>query len=200
MNALPALNHLKRDPILNDLIERYQPPQWSGTDDLFEAIIETVAGQQLSVKAAAAIIGRVRDLFPQRKPTPHAVLACTEEDLRAAGLSGAKVRSVREIAEAIESKRVDLEALRTLPDDEVTTELCRLRGIGPWTAEMLLIFDLGRPDVFSAGDLGLRTAVSRLYGIDRDDLPTIIALSGQWSPYRSYACHYLWKSLDNKPR
>ncbi len=183
-----------------ELIEAFDPPGWSVSEDLFASTVETITGQQLSVKAAASIFGRLLALMPAGKIRPQSILELNEEDLRGVGLSRAKTRSIRELAERVSSGEVDLEALRTLPDDELVAHLVQLRGIGPWTAEMLLMFDFGRPDVFSMGDLGLRTAVSRLYGVDRDDRDAIAAISERWSPYRSSACHYLWASLQNKPR
>jgi DNA-3-methyladenine glycosylase II len=119
--------------------------------------------------------------------------------LRAVGLSTAKTKYVKSLAQAIEERSLDLEDLRTKSDEEVITELIKIKGIGRWTAEMFLIFTLHRTDVFSVGDLGLRTAVARLYTIDRDNLSEIQKISEQWSPYRSFAARYLWKSLDNEP-
>lgn len=195
-----ALRKLREDPVMSSLVDSYPPPNWMVTKDLFSAIVQTVAGQQLSVKAAAAIISRLFDLFPGRGLTPEAVLAVSEDELREAGMSWAKVRSIRDLATAVSTGDVDLESLKNLPDEKLRIELYRFRGIGPWTADMLLIFDLDRPDIFSAGDLGLRTAVGRLYHVDREDIGAINAIAEEWTPYRSYACHYLWKSLDNAPR
>jgi DNA-3-methyladenine glycosylase II len=106
---------------------------------------------------------------------------------------------MRSAADAALSGLVDFEALASRTDEEVAVELLQIVGVGQWTAEMLLIFSLGRPDVFSVGDLGIRTAISRLYGIDREDRAAMAKLAEKWSPYRSLACRYLWASLENKP-
>ena len=191
--------HLSRDPVMAELVASWPPPEQRSSDGLYVDLLDTIVSQQLSVKAAAAIMERFLDLFPGRDPEPDAILAAPEERLREAGLSRAKIRYVRGIARALKDGEIGLKGMVTLPDDEFIRDLTRLKGVGRWTAEMLLIFSLGRHDIFSVGDLGLRTAVARHYGIDRDDREAITRVSGPWSPFRSLACHYLWMSLSNKP-
>ena len=194
-----AVRHLSGDPVMAELIATLPPPKPGTSAGLYIDLVDAIASQQLSVRAAASIMDRFLDLFPDRRPTPEEVLERSDEELRAVGLSRPKVRYIRGIAEAISSGEFDLERLHDLPDDEVIEHLTALKGVGRWTAEMLLIFSLRRPDVFSLGDLGLRNAVARHYGVDRDDHEAIRAISERWSPHRSTASRYLWASLANTP-
>ena len=124
------------------------------------------------------------------------ILGKDDETIRGAGLSYAKVSYVKSIAKAFVSDLIDVEKIKNQTDEEVIIELTKIKGIGRWTAEMILIFTLKRPDVFSIGDLGLRNAITKLYGItDRKEMSS---LSENWRPYRSTACWYLWRSLENK--
>lgn len=170
-----------------------------GGEDLFVDLIDAIASQQLSVKAAATIMGRFLSLFPDKRPDPAAILRGSEDEYRAAGLSRPKIRYILGIADAVLNHGFDLNTLWNLPDEEVIDRLMSLKGVGRWTAEMLMMFSLRRPDVFSIGDLGLRTAVARHYGIDRDDTDAISAIASAWRPYRTLASRYLWASLNNAP-
>jgi len=197
-----GMAHLRRDPVMRRLVEAYPPPEPRDHQDLFVDLIDAIISQQLSVKAAAAIFARVEALFDGGAPagiTPAALAAVDPEALRAAGLSRPKVGYVQGIAAAVLAGEFDPTAPAGLDDEAVVTELVRLKGVGRWTAEMLLIFSLGRPDVFSVGDLGLRSAVARHYGVDRESHEDVVAVADRWAPYRSLACHYLWKSLENEP-
>ncbi len=168
-------------------------------EDLFQDIVRTIVGQQLSVKAADTIYVRVLNLVGTSEPTEY--LKHEDAALRACGLSFAKIKYIKSLCQSVINKEVDLENLRTMKEDQhVIDELVKLKGIGVWTAEMLLIFGLGKEDIFSYGDLGVRNAISNLYRIDRDNQEKIIKLQKKWAPYRSYACRYLWKSLDNLPK
>ncbi len=183
------------DPIIQKLINKYGELEWNLERDLFEALIEAIISQQLSVKASDTIFGRFKSLY-LKFPMPGEVLKTSDEKLRSSGLSGAKVKYVKSLAEFIETGQLVLEELRNLSDEEVIVQLTKVKGIGRWTAEMILIFTLRRPDVFSLGDLGLRKAVSNLYNVDINDLVGIEEISLRWKPYRSKASRYLWKSLD----
>ncbi len=185
------------DPIIKNLKKKFGELQWSEEKDLFKALVEAIISQQLSIRASDTIFGRFKDLFGKKFPTPRQILSTPDNKLRSAGLSGAKVKYVKSLSEFIETKQLVLENLSNLSDEEVIIELTRVKGIGKWTAEMVLIFDLRRPDVFSLGDLGLRKAVSRLYSVDINDLAKIEEISLRWKPYRSTAARYLWKSLDS---
>jgi DNA-3-methyladenine glycosylase II len=163
--------------------------------------VRSIVGQQLSVRAARAIYGRLLDLFDSVAPTPEQILGHDAEELRAAcGLSRAKVAFLRSLAEHVLSGDLELERLDALPDDEVVAELVAVKGIGEWSAHMFLIFQLGRPDVLPVGDLGVRRAVERAYRLE--DLPSaaeLTTLAEPWRPHRSTAALLLWHSLDNAP-
>ena len=194
-----AIVQLSRDPVMKQLIEKYELPGWDYEGDLMYELIDAIIGQQLSVKAAAAIRQRFYDLWPQ-KPTPAQILKKNDDELRALGFSYAKARYVKSICQAVIDKTVDFESLRGRSDEEIISELIKIKGVGRWTAEMFIMFSLGREDVFSLGDLGLRNAVAKLYGVERDDLKAIEKISEKWKPYRSLASRYLWKSLENTPK
>src|SRR3954451_14754750 len=168
--------------------------------DAYGALLRSIVGQQLSTKAARTIFERLTDLFGGNGPTPRQLLEADPEEVRAAGLSRPKVAYLRDLAEHVEDGELDLEQLAELPDDEVIAQLTAIKGLGVWTAHMFLIFHLGRPDVLPVGDLGIRRAAQIAYGLD--DLPEPAELEGlaeAWRPYRSLACLYLWRSLDNTP-
>lgn len=185
------------DPILQTLTEKYPPPVWTDRSALlFEDLIETVISQQLSGKAATSIFNRFKTLFGSSFPTPQQVLTMEEGSIRAIGVSTSKEAYIKNIARAFADKKITIEEIVKLSDEKVIEVLTQIKGIGKWSAEMILIFTLSRPDVFSAGDLGLRNAVKNLYGIT--DPKDIIALSENWKPNRSFACWYLWRSLENK--
>jgi DNA-3-methyladenine glycosylase II len=163
--------------------------------------VRAIAGQQLSVKAARAIYGRLTARFEDRPPTPEEILNDDPEALRAAaGLSRAKVGYLRSLAEHALTGELELERLDELDDEQVIAELTAVKGLGLWTAQMFLMFQLERPDVLPTGDLGIRRAIERAYGLDA--LPDPLAMeqiAESWRPYRTLACRYLWRSLQNEP-
>jgi DNA-3-methyladenine glycosylase II len=170
-------------------------------EDHYGALVRAIVGQQLSVLAARAIYGRLTDRFEGRAPTPREILDDEPEELRAAaGLSKAKVGFLRSLAEHVLSGELELERLDELGDEQVIEELTAVKGIGTWSAHMFLMFHLERPDVLAVGDLGIRRAMERAYGLDGlPDPATMEAIAESWQPYRSLACRYLWRSLDNEP-
>ena len=203
-----AIAHLvAADPVLAGLVERCGPPETArdpsrpAPSDHYGALLRAIVGQQLSTKAARAIYARVVAFFDGRTPSPEQVLAADPEALRqAAGLSRAKVAFLRSLAEHVISGELELDRLHELPDDEIIAELCAVKGIGEWSAHMFLIFQLERPDVMAPGDLGIRRAVERAYGLPELPAPAdVLALADAWRPYRSVACRLLWRSLDNVP-
>ncbi len=166
----------------------------------YGALVRSIVGQQLSTKAAATIYERVIQLFGGRTPTPAELLAADPEQVRAAGLSRPKVAYLRSLAEHVESGELQLERLGELSDEEVAEQLTAVKGLGQWTADMFLIFHLGRPDVLPVGDLGVRRAVERAYGLpDLPDAAQLTEMAEPWRPNRSLASLYLWRSLDNAP-
>ena len=165
----------------------------------FDALAESIAYQQLSGKAAATIFGRVRALYPKRKwLDPEQLLATPDETLRAAGLSRAKTAALKDLAaKTIDGTVPTGRALIRMSDDEIVTRLTAVRGIGRWTVEMLLLFDLGRPDVWPVDDYGVRKGFAKTFG--RRKLPTpkqLMKFGEKWRPYRSVAAWYFWRALD----
>jgi DNA-3-methyladenine glycosylase II len=169
--------------------------------DHYGALVRAIIGQQLSAKVARVMTDRLFERFGGRPPTPAEVLAEDPEELRAAiGLSRAKVTFLRSLAEHVVSGELELERMDELPDEEVVAELVAVKGIGEWTAHMFLLFQLDRPDVLAVGDLGIRAAMRRIY--DLPELPPpaeMQEVAEPWRPYRSTACRFLWRSLDNEP-
>ncbi len=166
------------------------------TSDYFLALCDEIVSQQLSGKVAAVIFERFKKLFPKGEITSQGVLLLQHEQLRAVGMSNAKARYIKDLAEKVSKKEVDLEILSTLNNDEVITNLTKIKGIGTWTAEMFLMFTLGREDIFSHGDLGLKNAIIKLYNLENPTKDQIEAITIKWAPYRTYACRILWRSLD----
>ncbi len=195
-----ALKHLKKDLVLRGIIKEYKIEELEGEADLFQDLIESIINQQLSGKAASTIFSRFKLLFKSKKfPNPEQILKISDDKIRACGISYSKIKYIKGICEAIVNGSLDLKAIQTLTDEEVIRELTKLKGVGRWTAEMILIFSLKRPDIFSVGDLGLRNAISLHYKIKKDNFKKIEEISKNWSPYRSYAARLLWRSLNNRP-
>jgi DNA-3-methyladenine glycosylase II len=171
-------------------------------DDAYGALVRTIVGQQLSTKAARSIYTRLTALFGGRAPTPQELISTDEEALRAAGLSRPKIRYLRYLADHVLSGGLDLGALQTLPDEEVAARIVSVKGLGQWSADMFLMFHLGREDVLPVGDLGIRRAVQKAYDLpDAPDPDALRRLAAPWQPHRTLASFYLWESLelDNAP-
>jgi DNA-3-methyladenine glycosylase II len=196
---------MRADKVLRRLMEERGPidpeiDRRASRPDPWEALARAIVGQQLSTKAARSIWERLVGQFGGRLPTPEQLLRKRRETLRKAGLSNAKVEFLRDLAGRVKDGRLDLKRLKRLPDEDVIAELIEVKGIGRWTAEMFLIFHLGRSDVVSVGDLGIRRAVQLAYGMK--DLPgpeELTKLAEEWRPHRTLACLYLWRSLDATP-
>jgi 3-methyladenine DNA glycosylase/8-oxoguanine DNA glycosylase len=197
-----ACRHLSdAEPMLGALIERVGPcllrPR--RTQSLFAAVARAIVYQQLSGSAAATILGRVQAIYaPKRFPTPRDILATPPERLRAAGLSTAKTAALRDLAErSLDGTVPTMRRVRLMGDEEVIERLVQVRGVGRWTAEMLLMFRLGRGDVLPVSDLGIRKGFALTFGSRR--LPAAITIerrAERWRPYRSVACWYLWRALE----
>jgi DNA-3-methyladenine glycosylase II len=166
----------------------------------WEALARAIVGQQLSTRAAASIWSKLTDQFGGRTPEPEELLRKRPTTLRKAGLSNAKVAFLRDLAARVKDGRLDLRRLRDLPDEDVIAELIEVKGVGQWTAEMFLIFHLGRTDVAAVGDLGIRRAVQIAYGFDELPAPDELnRIADKWRPHRTLASLYLWRSLQNTP-
>lgn len=184
---------LSRDPELAPLVEQHGPLDVKPASDPFARLVVSVCNQQLSTDSAAAIEQRLFDRF---EVTPEEMLAVDADALCEVGLSGQKVEYVKHIARAFADGDLSTAQLREVADDEVRDRLTEIRGVGPWTADMFLIFVLAREDVFPVGDLGIRKGMAELYGYDTDDRSGMRAHAERWRPYRSYASRYLWRAVD----
>jgi DNA-3-methyladenine glycosylase II len=168
--------------------------------DAYGALLRSIVGQQLSTKAARTIYGRMADLFDGHAPTPRQLLAVDPERIRAAGLSYSKISYLRDLAAHVEDGSLELARLPELSDEEVSAQLTAIKGLGQWTADMFLIFHLGRPDVLPVGDLGIRRATQVAYRMRKlPDAKRLEKVARPWRPYRSLASLFLWSSLDNAP-
>ncbi len=186
-----------KDPILNKLVKKYGPHKFENRSELlYEELVESIISQQLSGKAADTIFKRFLGLYRNSKfPRPEELLKTDVEKLRSAGMSYSKASYIKNISQAFRDKQLDVKKLEKMSDDEIKIELTKIKGIGSWTAEMTLIFTLQREDIFSLGDAGIRRAIKNLYKIEKEK--DILKLAEEWKPKRSYACWYLWRSLEN---
>ncbi len=195
-----ALAHLSEaDPLLGGLIERAGPFTLAPRgDEPFVALLRAVVYQQLSGKAAATIHGRVLALFEAATPSPEALLALPDEPLRGAGLSRSKLAALRDLAaKTLDGTVPSRDALHGMDDAEIVERLTAVRGVGPWTVQMLLMFNLGRPDVLPADDLGVRHGFKLLHGHDEMPAPAALLAHGErWRPWRTVASWYLWRAVD----
>lgn len=195
------LTHLSLDKRLAPLLALDKPVLLAPSEDVWLNLTGAIMSQQLSTRVASVIRGRFIDLYGG-KPEPERVLDTPPETLRAIGLSGAKTGYVRNIARFALSEGMGFDFLQGMPDDEVITYLTRIKGVGRWTVEMILMFTLGRPDVFAADDLGLQQAVAAIYRLKTEDKKAfrkkMLRISAKWSPYRTYACMHLWRHKDGR--
>ena len=198
--------HLRSvDPVLRRLIDEGGPidpetDRRGSRPDPYAALARAIVGQQLSTKAARSIWEKLVGKFGGELPAAAELAKADKRKLRGAGLSNAKAAFIKDLAARVADGRLDLERTAGLSDEDVIAELTEIKGIGRWTAEMFLIFHLGREDVVSAGDQGIRRAIQISYGLDELPGPTEIdRIAEPWRPYRTLACLYLWRSLDNAP-
>lgn len=197
-----ARRHLaRRDPVLKSVIATVGDCTLQPGGDPFSLLARAIVAQQISSKAAAAISGRLLKAVGPRKLTAAKILAAPDDLLRGVGLSANKLRALRDLAEKVASKAVPLGKLHELEDEAVVERLVPVHGIGRWTAQMFLIFSLGRLDVLPVDDLGLRVGVQRQYGLADPPNRTQLTVMGEpWRPYRTIATWYLWRSLGFVPQ
>lgn len=195
-----ATAHLcENDPLLASVIDRAGQCTLRPHTNRYQELVESIIGQQLSLKAAASIEARFVALFEGSFPTPNQILATDGDALRSCGFSRAKVKYIHDLAQHIVDGRIELEKFDMLSNDQIQTELTAVNGIGEWTVHMYLIFCLGRLDVLPVGDLGIRNGIRNLYGFDSQ--PTAadiqeVAAANQWHPFESVASWYVWRSLE----
>lgn len=198
-----GVNHLSSvDPILASVITRSPLPTFVPHKKYYQELVESIISQQLSVKAAATILKRFKELFTTDFPTPEAILTKDIEAYRSVGLSRQKASYIIDLAEKVLDGTVKFDHLDALTNEEVIDELIQIKGVGVWTVHMFLMFCMGRLDVLPTGDLGIRNGIQQLYGLkDRPDDEAIkkIAKKNKWHPYETIASSYVWRSLDNMP-
>ena len=164
----------------------------------FHALARAIVFQQLSGKAAGTIFGRLNALYPGDAATPEGIMATSDDALRAVGLSRQKIGYLRDLSQKVLSGALPLDAVESMTDDDLITHLVQVKGIGRWTAQMFLMFRLGRPDVLPELDLGIQNAIQRAYRMRKRPTPKQVKKIGaKWSPHSSVACWYLWRSLEN---
>jgi DNA-3-methyladenine glycosylase II len=200
-NHRPALAHLRRtDPVLGAIIARVGPCRMEArrTGTHYDALVRSIVFQQLSGKAAGTIHRRFCALYPTNRPRAELVLKTDDAALRAAGLSRQKVAYLRDLSARVAAGSLPLAHLGRLPDDAIIEHLIQVKGIGRWTAQMFLMFRLGRPDVLPELDLGVQNAIHRAYGLRKRPTPKeVLRIGEHWRPYASVASWYLWRSLEN---
>jgi DNA-3-methyladenine glycosylase II len=194
------------DPVMAALIERIghmdmeRRRRGRPKGDAYATLVRAIIGQQLSVKAAFTIHGRVLELFGGDNPAPQELLDADQDELRGCGLSGRKVSYLRDLAAHVLDGSLEIDRLDQLPDEQVVEEITAVRGLGEWSAQVFLMFHLERPDVLPTGDLGIRKATQAAYALEEMPKPDeLTAIAEPWRPRRTLACLYLWESLANAP-
>lgn len=192
-----------KDSILSPVVKKHgDPANWqTRSDSLFQDLVENIISQQLSDKAGATIIERFKAVVLGSKsslafPSAREILKVSDRKMRKSGMSFAKAGFIKGLAAEVAGGSLKLDRLSKMPDEDVISELTKIKGIGRWTAEMFLIFSLRRMDVFSSGDLGLRRAIEKLYKVKFKKEKEYAGFAKRWSPYRSLASWYLWRSLE----
>lgn len=186
------------DPTLYGAIKNPEKITVIASDTLFSDLCENVVSQQLSSKAAETIWLRFTSLFPGEIVTPERIEVVSLQDIRSVGISESKAQYLKNIATAVLKQGLNLHELHTKSDEDVITALTVIKGIGMWTSEMFLMFSLGREDIFSFGDMGLKRAIQKIYTLKQEpSLRYLQGLSQSWKPYRTYACRILWQSLES---
>lgn len=195
--------HLSKDRKLKKLVENSDPHQLKKRKNICIYLCASIMSQQLSTKVADVIYKRFLAIYGGKEPTPQQIIDTPFETLRGIGLSNAKVNYVKNVAQFELEVGLDPQKLRKMSDEEVIDYLIVIKGVGRWTIEMLLMFALGREDIFAVDDLGIQHAMIKLYKIDPSDKKKVkeemLRLSRKWSPYRTYACLHLWRWKDNTP-
>lgn len=197
------IEHLSKDRRLKKLFADGTTYELKKRRNIPTYLCASIMSQQLSVKVADVIYQRFLDLYKGKEPTPQQILDTTPETLRSIGLSNAKVSYVRNVAAFAIEPGMEYKQLTRMDNEEVITYLTQIKGVGRWTVEMLLMFALGREDVFAIDDLGIQNAMIKIYKLDREDKKQfkadLLRISARWAPYRTYACKHLWSWKDNAP-
>ena len=198
-----AAKHLTaKDPVLAAVIKNAPAPSYVPHKNYYQELVASIISQQLSLKAAATILKRFKELFQKEFPTPEDILATEIEELRGVGLSRQKASYIKDVATRVLDGSIQFSHLDSLSNQEVIDELIQIKGVGVWTVHMFLLFCMGRLDVLPIGDLGIRNGIQKLYDLPEKPTPediAMVALNNKWHPYESVASWYVWHSLDNTP-
>lgn len=196
MTVKDAIMFLQKDPDLATIMNNVGEYKLKRKNQHFSVLVESIISQQIATNAAEAIFNRFKKLYP-KFPTASEILSTRKSKLRAVGLSGMKIEYLKDLARHIEEGKLNMKTFSKMKDEEVIAQLTQVKGIGRWTAEMFLIFSLGRQDVFPVDDLGLRKGVQMLFSLPEIPKPKEVEKLGEkWKPYRTIVTWYLWKSLQ----
>lgn len=197
------LSHLSKDKKLAKMLTDHEPFKLKFHKNICLRLCASIMSQQLSTKVAKVIYHRFLELYGGEEPTPEQIVATPADKLRTIGLSNAKTQYVINVAQFAIDHKLDDKMLKKMTDEEIVALLTQIKGVGKWTVEMLLMFTLGKPDVFAVDDYGIQVAMKKLYKLDDSNKKVfkekMLNISKKWSPYRTYACMHLWNWKDNKP-
>ena len=195
--------HLSKDKKLAKYVSQHEPFELKFHKNICLRLCASIMSQQLSTKVAKVIYHRFLDLYDSEEPTPQQIVATPFDKLRAIGLSNAKTQYVLNVAQFAIDHKLDDKKMKKMSNEEIIELLTQIRGVGKWTVEMLLMFTLGREDVFSPDDYGIQVAMKKIYKIDDSNKKAMLEkmnkIAAKWSPYRTYACLHLWHWKDNAP-
>ena len=198
------LLHLTKDKNLKKIIALQEPYVLVSRTNVYLHLCSSIMSQQLSTKVAAVIYNRFLNLYKNKKPGLQQIIDTPVESLRSIGLSNAKARYIQNVCRFFLAEKITDATLHKMSNEELIKYLSQIKGVGQWTVEMILMFTLGREDVFALDDLGIQQSIAKLYQLDATDKKTLkekmLKLSAKWSPYRTYACRYLWGWKDNEPK
>ena len=198
------LLHLTKDKKLKKIIALQEPYVLVSRKNVYLHLCSSIMSQQLSTKVAAVIYNRFLNLYKNKKPGLLQIIDTPVESLRSIGLSNAKARYIQNVCRFFLAEKITDATLHKMSNKELIKYLSQIKGVGQWTVEMILMFTLGREDVFALDDLGIQHSIAKLYQLDATDKKTLkekmLKLSAKWSPYRTFACRYLWGWKDNEPK
>ena len=198
------LLYLTKDKTLKKIIALQEPYVLVSRKNVYLHLCSSIMSQQLSTKVAAVIYIRFLNLYKNKKPGLQQIIDTPVESLRSIGLSNAKARYIQNVCRFFLAEKITDATLRKMSNEELIKYLSQIKGVGQWTVEMILMFTLGREDVFALDDLGIQQSITKLYQLDATDKKTLkekmLQLSAKWSTYRTYACRYLWGWKDNEPK
>lgn len=198
LNVQLALQHLRRDPKIAPLIEKHGAPHFKQNQDSFRALTESIIYQQLTGRAASAILDHFLDLFPNRRfPTPEQLMKVSHKRLCSAGLSNQKANYVHDLATKFKEGVIQPHKFQSMSNEELSAHITQVKGVGQWTADMFLMSALNRPDVLPVGDLGIQKGFKKLFNLRKEPSEAkMIALAKPWQPYRTVASWYLWRAVE----